>query len=144
MLAAEPTHAQSQDLVVTDHGIDPATAGSGFVLQPANQVDDRDAVRATVEVVAQEGQPGLTPTPRTVRVEQFRLPERGDDSFAAPVHVADYIVHLPNLGTVRVIRCQTRGALWLIGAKPGTVRHRPISRCPRAGLHRVGQTRRNL
>src|SRR5674476_1385752 len=107
MLAAEPTHAQSQDLVVTDHGIDPATAGSGFVLQPANQVDDRDAVRATVEVVAQEGQPGLTPTPRTVRVEQFRLPERGDVSFAAPVHVADYIVHLPNLGTVRVIRCQT-------------------------------------
>jgi len=24
-----------------------------------------------------------------------------------PVHVADYIVHLPNLGTVRVIQYQT-------------------------------------
>jgi len=93
--------------VVTDQGIDPATRRVGFGLQPVDQVNNRDAIRATVEVVAQESQAGPAPTPNPVLVEQVHVPKRSDQLSNVPVHVADYIVHLPNLGTVRVIQCQT-------------------------------------
>jgi len=104
MLGAKAAHAQREDLVVTDQGIDPSTRSTGFVLQPAHKIDDRDAIRTTVEVVAQEGQAGLTPTPGAVDTEQRRMPKRGDQLLSMPVHVADYIVHLPNLRTLRTMR----------------------------------------
>jgi hypothetical protein len=72
-----------------------------LVLQAANKVDDRDTVRATVEVVAQKGQMGVTPAPCTGGIEQVRLPKRGDQIVAVPVDVTDYIVHLTNLRTLR-------------------------------------------
>ena len=102
--------------MVPDHGLHLTTRCAGFVLQPADQVDDRNAIRAPVEVVAQKGQSGLPPTPSTVGVEHIRLPKRRDQELNVPVHIADYVVHLPNLKTARTIRGRTRGMLRSLAA----------------------------
>jgi hypothetical protein len=66
-------HPEREDLVVTEQGVNLPTGRACFVLQSADEVDDRDAVGPTVEEVAQDGQPGSARAPSAIRVEQLRV-----------------------------------------------------------------------
>ena len=86
-------HAQSKDLVVTQQGIDAPAGTARFVLHPADQVDDPNAVRTTVEEVPEDGETGLVATPSTGGVEQSRLLKCPDEVLDVPVDVTDDMEH---------------------------------------------------
>ena len=84
--------------MVAEQGVNLPTGRACLVLEPANEVDDRDAVVTTVEKVAQDCQPGSAPAPSAIRVEQLCVMKCPDEGLHMSMDVTDDKVHVRNLG----------------------------------------------
>ena len=88
-LIVEAVSGEQECLMVAQQGPHLAAGGRCLGGQPSNVVDDADAVRAAIDVVAEEPQPRLAARPAVRVVHQAGLAQRPAQLVAMAVNVGD-------------------------------------------------------